>query len=158
MYGNVTTAIACGLLLIANVLIAWSLYSNTRQMKSLQEVQGTNSKTEAAHQQKNRQISLMLLLVSCFFIFSNFPDEFNNQFWPRHLDLARTLPDLRRLSLEISVFIEVSNSAVNFYLYVASCRKFRTTLRRKFKPEGKHKPRTVIPSNNERCSTRHQET
>ena len=149
LYMNVTTATTCGLLIIANVLIAWSLYSNAHRMKLLQEDKGTLSKTEALQQRsiKNRQISLMLLLISCFFLISNFPREFNSQFWLRNAALKRMFPDLRSLSLESAIFIEAANYAVNFYLYVASCRKFRITLSRKFSMDGKQKSKPkVIPT------------
>ena len=36
LYMNISTGIACGLLIVANVLIAWSLHSNAQRMKALQ--------------------------------------------------------------------------------------------------------------------------
>ena len=88
----------------------------------------------------------MLLLVSWFYILSNFPREFNHQFWPRHLDFEKSVPDLRSLSLELQVFIEASNYAINFYLYVAACSKFRMTLRKKFMRHGEKKSRMTVVS------------
>ena len=144
LYGNVTTAVSCGLLVVANVLIAWSLYSNARRMKTLQN---DRSAAEASQQRstKNRQISLMLLLISCFYLLSNVPREFNQQFWPRHIELRKSAPDLRSLTLEVGIFVEALNYAINFYLYVASCRKFRMTLVKIFIPGGgvKSKPKAI---------------
>ena len=145
-YGTITTFLACGLLIVANVLIAWSLYSHAQRMKALQEDHGNHSKIDELQQRsvKNRQISLMLLLVSSFFLLSNFPREFNVQFWPRHPYSARQYADLRKMTLEISIFVEALNYAINFYLYVASCQKFRMTLKRKFLPGVDKKTKTSV--------------
>ena len=130
---NVTTVTSCSLLVVANALIAWTLYSSAHRMKSLQEDGKTDSKTETQKRSaKNRQISLMLLLVSCFYIISNVPREIDSQFWRYYPELATSVPDLLSLTLEFSIFFEALNYAINFYLYVASCHKFRATLRRKF--------------------------
>ena len=147
-YTIVVTGTSCGLLIIANVLIAWSLYSHVHQMKSLQEGHGAHAKTEALQQRstQNKQISLMLLLASSFYLLCDLPREINAQFWPLHPDLARTFPDLLSLTLEITIFVEALNYAVNFYLYVASCRKFRTTLGKLFLTSDKENRKTTVIS------------
>ena len=103
----------------------------------------TQSETKVTQERsvKNRQITLMLLFVSCFYLVSNLPREINSQFWPAHPNLSA--PDLRKLTLEIVVFIEASNNAINFYVYAASCRKFRTTLESKFTKGVEERSKTI---------------
>ena len=148
MYDNVTVYTTCILLVIANVVIAWSLSRHAQRMKSVHDEGGAQSNVEALQQRsvQNRQISLMLLLISWFFVLSNIPREAYHQFWPRHTALARSRPDLNSLSLEIFLFVEGVNYAINFYLYVASCRKFRMSLKKIFVMSGEKKSKTTVTS------------
>ena len=132
LYGATMMSTSCVLLIIANILIAWSLRSNAHRIKLLQDDSKTHPNTDASQQRSatNRQISRMLILVSCFYLVSNFPREIERQIWARIYELGKSSPDLRSLSFEIDIFFTALNYAVNFYLYVASSQKFRSSLRR----------------------------
>ncbi|XP_064637017.1 FMRFamide peptide receptor frpr-18-like [Lineus longissimus] len=125
-------------LLILNVLIVYSVTKRGKKSKKLgisDAVRGDSLRRFRRCQ--DRQITVMLLLVTWVFTIAVTPFTLDHLFWdvimPHLEDTDPFLRELRHVLYEIALTCIIINPAINFYLYCLGCHKFRNDLKSLFR-------------------------
>lgn len=124
--GNFSTTACCGILLISNILIMICLRKSTKEMMKMQA--DVESKTNKKRNAQHRQITIMLLTISFFFVIAMVPRDINLIFWTFASEEMHQNFGYKSLLLEIELFLAAINYTINAYLYLGSNAKFRNTL------------------------------
>jgi hypothetical protein len=131
-------------LLILNVLIVYNVRKRGKEKEKLWRSVSAHDLSTTLRRlrrgRQDRQITVMLLLVTTVFTIAVTPYTLDHFFWDvikRHLeDQEPFLRELRHVSYEIALTCFMINPAANFYLYCLGCNQFRKDLKSVFKFSG----------------------
>jgi hypothetical protein len=123
-------------LLVLNILIVYNVTKSGKKKLGIADAIRGDSLRRFRRGQ-DRQITVMLLLVTWVFTIAVTPFTLDHLFWDvimPHLEVQDPfLRELRHVLYEIAMTCITINPAINFYLYCLGCHKFRVDLKSIFR-------------------------
>jgi hypothetical protein len=120
-------------LIILNALIIYNVRKRGKETDRLCLSASTQSDSFSRHRRgQERQITVMLLLVTTVFTIAVTPFTLDHLVWgvfKPHLENDPYHRELRHVLYEIALTCVMINPAINFYLYCLGCHKFRDDLK-----------------------------
>ena len=103
-------------------------FLNTRLTLAYRKIQANRARMNLRTDQDNN-ITLVMIIVVLVFILCQAPARIVQMIWSYQ---SHVCDDYRFYLTELSKFLEVLNSSVNFFIYCAFRKQFRITLRETF--------------------------